>query len=89
MEHWNGIGKLVEECGEVLQLAGKAIPFPVGPHPDGQGEIKDRITLELADLIAAASYFIQTNGLDIDAIEERSKVKLQRFIDWKLSGIKA
>lgn len=37
MEHWKGIGKLIEECGEVLQVAGKAIAFPRGPHPDGAG----------------------------------------------------
>ena len=86
-EHWKGIGKLVEECGEVLQLCGKAIPFPTGNHPDGLGSIDTRIELELGDLLAAIAYVIDENGLDGEMIHTRKAHKLYKFKEWGLTGI--
>jgi len=89
MEHWRGIGKVIEECGEVLQLLGKAIPFPTGDHPDGQGEVRSRLEAEIADLYAAMDYFIETNHLDPEVIDGRYVQKLEQFRAWGLTGIAA
>ena len=88
-ETWRGIGKLIEECGEVLQLCGKVIPFPVGPHPDGAGELRERLEQECADLYAALDYFVDANGLNRNLMMERRAKKAQTFQQWILSGLKA
>lgn len=84
-EKWRGIGKLAEECGEVLQLLGKAIAFPTGDHPDGKGSIRERLPFELADLKAAIAYFEYVNNLRVDTIRE--KEKFDKFIKWGLTGV--
>ncbi len=84
-EHWRGIGKLIEEAGEVLQLIGKVIPFPDGPHPDGKGALRDRLPVELADLKAAIHYFETENHLTI--MEDRAADKVRQFTHWGLTGI--
>lgn len=86
-EHWKGIHKLTEESGEVLQLLGKLGAFPEGPHPDGQGDLKERLEDELADLSAAASYFAETNELDLGKMQARSDEKLEKFRHWGLTGV--
>jgi hypothetical protein len=86
-EHFKGIGKVIEECGEVQQLAGKAVAFPVGPHPDGNGEIFGRLILECADLYAALDYFVSVNGLSGVVMEQRRSEKLHAFYRWDLNGI--
>lgn len=87
MEHWKGIGKLIEECGEVLQVAGKAIAFPRGPHPDGAGEVYPRFIEELADLQAAIDYFVSVNGISGAKFETRRTNKLHYFYHWDLNGV--
>jgi hypothetical protein len=84
-QHWRGVGKLIEEAGEVFQLIGKAIAFPVGPHPDGLGPIRDRLPAELTDLSAALLYFLEENKLVIDP--EREDDKLAKFRRWGLPGV--
>lgn len=86
-EAFKGIFKLIEECGEVIQVAGKLGPFPQGDHPDGAGPLKERLEDELADLTAASRYVIETNGLDAVRMEARARAKLKRFQDWGLTGI--
>lgn len=86
-EFWRGVGKLTEEAGEVLQLLGKLIPFPDGNHPDGKGHLRERLTDEIADLYAALDYFADINGLDPARIYSRREEKLQKFFNWRLSGV--
>jgi len=88
-EMWMGIGKLIEECGEVLQLCGKLILFPDGDHPDGNGDLSVRIEEELADLHAAMRYFILVNNLNTKRISERSDRKMEKFHEWQLVGLKS
>lgn len=85
VEHWRGIGKLIEECGEVQQLLGKAIPFPVQDHPDGKGPLKPRLREELTDLWAAMQYFMESNDLTFD--RERFARKVELFRKWGLTGV--
>ena len=84
-QHFKGIGKLVEECGEVLQLCGKAMLFPVGPHPDGKGPIAERLPAELSERKAAIIYFESVNNLTVD--NERVSHKVSLFERWGLAGV--
>jgi NTP pyrophosphatase (non-canonical NTP hydrolase) len=79
---WPGISKLVEELGEVAQVAGKLIATGGRPaHWDGTN-LRVRLEDELADLEAAIAFVIQRNGLDADRIAERREAKLRLFREW-------
>lgn len=102
-----GIGKLNEECGELSeiigltimlksvgrleQLIGKTIPFPVEPHPDGNGELRMRLIEEMSDVQAAMFYFSQENFTEDErlAVHARWQEKVNMFQKWKLTGIPA
>jgi NTP pyrophosphatase (non-canonical NTP hydrolase) len=88
----NGLTKLVEECGELVQIAAKAIAYPDigGLHPD-QMELdipsaiditQHRLEDEMADVLAASQFVIRKLRLDQGAINERMAMKLQRFTTW-------
>ncbi len=84
---WRGIHKWTEESGELSTELGKLGPYPIGPHPDGKGDLELRATMEIADVYAVLDYFTAVNGLDRQAIEERRAAKLAKFHAWKLTGI--
>jgi len=84
-EHYKGIFKLIEECGEVLQIAGKLGPFPHGRHPDGGEDLRERLQKELADLQAAILYVQIENKLNPMTL--RREYKLANFNSWGLTGI--
>lgn len=84
-ERWRGIGMLVEEGGEVLQLLGKAVAFPTGDHPDGKGTMRERLPFKLADLKATIEYFEYVNNLRVDTI--RQGEKMDQFRVWGLTGV--
>ncbi len=75
-EYWRGIGKVVEEAGEVLQIAGKAMAFPTHPHPDGKGPLRDRFIMELGDLLASLDYLSEMNELSVMGINTHQTTKL-------------
>jgi hypothetical protein len=81
---WPGLSKLVEECGEVLQVAGKLMGTAgaVG-HWDGAGALDERMALEVCDLFAAARAFFQLNGFDGNPVYiEREHAKYMQFLKW-------
>ena len=79
---WPGLSKLIEECGEVVQVCGKLLGTGgAQTHFDGS-DLRERLTEELADVLAAAAFVIERNGLDAVAIEKRVAEKRQRFEDW-------
>lgn len=81
-ELWPGLSKLIEECGEVCQVAGKIIGNEGRPnHWDGSN-LPRRMEEELGDLMAAVAFVIQKNGLNADAICERTEKKLSLFERW-------
>lgn len=50
------LARLVEECGEVLQVLGKAVRFGIqNRHPKGGPTNREALLLELDDLIHAAN----------------------------------
>jgi len=82
---WPGISKLTEEAAEVGQVCGKLIGSRgVVHHWDGSN-LKVRLEEEIADVVAAAKFVVDKNGLDEAAITERIEKKLKMFEDWHAS----
>lgn len=83
---WPGLSKLVEECGEVLQIAGKLMGTGGEvKHWDGTN-LQDRVEDELADLMAAMAFVIEHQELDFDKIQERARMKKGVFEEWHSEG---
>lgn len=79
----NGLTKLVEECGELVQIAAKRIAYPhIEDHPDGKGSIFIRLEDEIADVLAAIDFVVVMNELDFAAITMRREQKQKRFLEW-------
>jgi NTP pyrophosphatase (non-canonical NTP hydrolase) len=77
-----GLSKLIEECGEVLQVAGKLIATGGAPgHWDGTN-LKERMEDELGDLMAAMTFYADKNGLEWNAIEDQYVTKFRQFNEW-------
>lgn len=85
-EQWRGAFKVVEECGELLQVLGKLGPFPSGKHPDGGLSLRLRLHDEIADLEAALAYFKSENDFDEAYVAKRRSAKLVKFCKWRLTG---
>lgn len=79
-----GLVKLVEECGELTQVAAKRIAYPTGKHPDEYREkpLNRRITDEMGDVMAAIRFTAGKLGLDWSKIMRRSAEKHARFQEW-------
>jgi len=78
-----GLAKLAEEMGELQQVVGKKLAyFTTDEHPDGGPPLSARLQDEIADVIAACAFVVQTLGLDADSIAERSKMKLKLYEKW-------
>ena len=81
----NGLDKLVEECGEVLQAVGKlkALGGDLDrPHWDGKGQMRERLQNELGDAVGAINFVIGKLGLDKHAVLKRSLDKQNMFAQW-------
>lgn len=80
---WHGLLMLVRACGGMNQLLGKIAAFPEGDeHPDGEGNLKGRLEVAVADLAAITLHVAAANGLDQDHIELRGDDKLDKFRTW-------
>jgi NTP pyrophosphatase (non-canonical NTP hydrolase) len=79
---WPGISKLVEECGELLQVCGKLQAYPDGDHPDGAGDLVERLCDEMGDVFAALAFVRNENELSFAHINRRRAVKLAQFEEW-------
>lgn len=79
---WPGLSKLIEECGEVIQVAGKIIGTGGEPkHWDGS-DLRDRLIEEVADLTAAIEFVTQACVFDWDEINDRAGAKRLLFERW-------
>lgn len=78
------LGLLNEECGEVVQLVGKALRFGIDT-PNGVGPLAETargmLHRELGDLFAAVSYGIQSGLLDGFMIDGFAKHKLAKLLN--------
>lgn len=85
---WPGLAKVVEECGELLQVAGKLMAYPDGEHPDGGVPLLERLCDEIADVTAALFVFRTLNGIDRpgspndDLLRDRVFEKAALFHQW-------
>jgi hypothetical protein len=81
---WPGLGKLVEEAGETLQVAGKIMAFPKEEHPDRKGPLGDRLALELGDLSAVIDYVTLRclTTKQAKMYTEQRRMKYERFQAW-------
>lgn len=78
-----GVAKLIEECGELTQILGKKLAYwSTDEHPDGSGSISARLCDEIADVMAACLFVVNTLELDDDYIDSRCGRKLAQFIAW-------
>jgi NTP pyrophosphatase (non-canonical NTP hydrolase) len=79
----NGLAKLLEECGELVQIASKKLAyFHTDQHPDGAGSLQERMEDEMGDVLAAITFCIFSFGLNAERIQARTKMKLERFMAW-------
>ena len=83
MMHCDGLTKLIEECGELSQIAAKKQAyFNTDIHPDGKGSMKRRMEEEMADVMAACIFVAEKFGLDQEFLEARVQKKLALFKSW-------
>jgi len=79
----NGLAKLLEELGELSQVAAKRLAyFHTTTHPDGAGDLNERMEAEMGDVAAACAFVQQQFGLNDQAIERRAAIKLALFQEW-------
>lgn len=82
---WQGLAKLVEECGEVIQVAGKLMATDGDPEHWSGENLAERLEEELGDLEAAVTFFIACNHhrhLHADAVAQRARRKFHQFEEW-------
>jgi NTP pyrophosphatase (non-canonical NTP hydrolase) len=84
-KRWPGISKLIEECGEVVQVCGKLMRLRGElAHWDGTN-LRERLQDELGDLLAAISFVIHFCDLDDTAIQKRAYKKRALFEHWHIT----
>lgn len=80
-----GTTKLMEECGELVQIIAKKQAFwNTDEHPDGKGSLKERLENEIADVTAACHAVIKNMNLDSSRINERVAYKFGMFMKWSV-----
>lgn len=85
----NGLVKLTEECGELIQIAAKKMTrMDSDEHWDGAGKLSERLENEIADVFAAAQIVIENFNLNKRKIEHRFAVKFKLFQEWMLEDDK-
>jgi NTP pyrophosphatase (non-canonical NTP hydrolase) len=96
-ETWPGLAKLMEECGEVIQVLAKLVAAGSLDHtwtetdgtPRGWGDLSGALHEELGDLQAALNFFITLNDeVDSDRIIGRSSHKFSTFCRWHAESLK-
>jgi len=79
---WPGISKVVEECAEVIQVAGKLMQRG-GRTDHWSGDLLKMMIEELGDCQAAIDMLIELNDrVDAAAVEERRRDKRRTFRRW-------
>lgn len=78
---WPGLSKLIEEAGEVIQVAGKLLATGGAvDHWDGTN-LRDRLIDEVGDLLAAVEFVAQANQIEAEVMA-RAAEKLHLFRQW-------
>lgn len=84
-DEWNGLSKLIEELGELLQVCGKVIGSE-GSCDHWSGDLREKFIEECGDSQAALNFFIQNNfdSYEMTAINTRVFQKEAKFIEWNI-----
>jgi hypothetical protein len=81
-DHWPGVSKVLEECGELGQVLGKLLALNgATAHWDGS-DLRLRLVEEVADVYAALDFLCEANGLDRLFIDGRVQAKRALFRRW-------
>lgn len=82
-----GRTKLTEECGELVTVLAKIDAFgSLGEHWDGKGLLSERLSDEIADVMAACLFVIEKECLPVGAINVRRDHKQLLFRFWDAGG---
>ncbi len=83
----NGLAKLGEELGELMQVVGKKLAYyDTDVHPDGGPALSARLEEEMADVVAAIFLVKENLNLDDCRINERIEKKLALFRKWHIDS---
>lgn len=78
-----GLAKLLEECGELSQVAAKKLAYyHTDEHPDNAGLLTMRMQDEAADVVAAIRFVGIKFEFDDEEFSARVKRKLALFQTW-------
>lgn len=83
---WPGLGKVIEECGEVVQVAAKIIVNHGSTEYYDGSDLRSHLEDEIADLEATLEFLKSENGLDRWRIYNRKQSKLLKFHKWKANN---
>ncbi len=83
---WPGTSRLVEECGELLQVLGKLIGAGGETDHWDSTDLREKVIDELADVHAALIFFASANGLPSATIEARAAQKVAQYDKWHQEG---
>lgn len=81
-DDWNGLGKLVEELGELQQVCGKLICYQ-GQDNHKTYNVREKFVEELGDAIAAINFFIDRN------LEREEQLEVARRVAEKYTKFKS
>lgn len=83
-DNWPGLSKLIEECGEVLQVAGKLVATGGRTDHWSGHQLDQDLADELGDLQAAIDFAMYANAdrLDTARLCARRLAKLRLFLQW-------
>lgn len=76
-------GELTKECGSLTQVIGKKLAYPEGPHPNNDGDLKERMEDEIADVIAASHFVTERLGLNKERMVARVERKIAKYEAWE------
>ena len=82
-ENWPGLAKLVEECGEVVQVVGKLM-MTHGDPAHWSGDLRAMLVDEVADVCAASMFVMEHCFTDAEGRDcmERQRAKIRKFRGW-------
>lgn len=82
-KHWPGLSKLIEELGELLQVAGKLMATGGDPN-HWSGDLIAMFEEELGDAEAAIDFFVDRNAdkINHEAVTSRRMFKYDLFDGW-------
>jgi NTP pyrophosphatase (non-canonical NTP hydrolase) len=79
-KRWKGLHKVTEECSELIQELMKLYNYPDGKHPRRRRSLKISTQEEAGDVLGSLQYFVERNGLDLEAIEKRRAMKYRKWL---------